>query len=710
MSGKRSRAQYEADLQAQQSPFVAFGTPLPPRDPDVRDDGSYVPVWKQEVRDERGLKRLHGAFTGGFSAGYFNTVGSKEGWTPSTFISSRTNRKKDEPKAAQQRPEDFMDEEDIADAEDARRVQTAEGFAGLGSTQDDEVRRGGLLDLFRVEGETIGVKLLKKMGWKEGQGVGPKVRRKARLDGVERPGDDANATHLFAPENTHMISFIRKNDHKGLGFDGETKLSSSLVGISDAIKSDDEDDDRGLLAPKISKKKRLKTGGIGIGILNDTGSDDEDPYEIGPRISYNKVIGGDKKKKKPVNGAVNPLLKSKPVFISKKVAMAKVSAGLRKCHDGRLPLDGFILSTNDEFSSVIQSVGKYGPPKIPEGWKSAKQPKAGYQNAAYLSTAEAAKASKLDPKARASILGEAALPGKSVFDFLSAAARDRLAAASGKSNLPAALGEIPEGYSMTEEERQRDFLAQIPKVDKYTAEAALSRGASGFMPYGEDEAKRTRYRTYLEYQAGSYPVAPNKPLGVTRDDWLKELREFANCAQIFKPMSGMMATRFTSSTTAPKLASDAPDSSAPESLLSKPAPKPEDPAEQAAKLGMYGPMTRSSQTWYPTRLLCKRFNVKPPAHVQPGATEHDERSGPKNMAPDLVSKTAIDDMMRQSGGFNPNWNERPMESRPAEPAPVDVEEKKEVVVDAERNEALEGQRAGEAVFKAIFGDDSDDDE
>lgn len=74
MSGKRSRATYEADLQAQQSPYVAFGTPLPPLDPDVRDDGSYVPVWKQEVRDERGLKRLHGAFTGGFSAGYASNV------------------------------------------------------------------------------------------------------------------------------------------------------------------------------------------------------------------------------------------------------------------------------------------------------------------------------------------------------------------------------------------------------------------------------------------------------------------------------------------------------------------------------------------------------------------------------------------------------------------------------------------------------------
>ncbi|KAH7380930.1 hypothetical protein BKA64DRAFT_727629 [Cadophora sp. MPI-SDFR-AT-0126] len=707
MSGKRSRANFEADLQAHQSPFVMFGTPLPPLDPDVRDDGSYVPVWKQEVRDERGLKRLHGAFTGGFSAGYYNTVGSKEGWTPSTFVSSRTNRKKDEPKPAQQRPEDFMDEEDIADAEDARRVQTAEGFAGLGSTQDDATRRGAFIDLFRVEGETIGVKLLKKMGWKEGQGVGPKVRRRARLDGVDKHADDTDTTHLFAPENTHMISFIRKNDHKGLGFDGEPKLSSNHGAGSMTPMSDDEDDDgRGLLAPKIVKKKKKSIrGGIGIGILNDTGSDDEDPYEVGPKISYNRVIGGDKKKKKSAKGTINPLLSSKPVFISKKAAMAKAAIGFRKCHDGRLPLDGFILSSKDEFSSVSQSTGDYEAPKIPEGWKSSKVPKYGEENKSYLSTADAAKASKLDPKSRASILGEAALPGKSVFDFLSPAARDRLVSASGKSNLPAALGEIPTGYSMTEEERQKDLLAQIPKVDKYTADAALSRGASGFMPYGEDEAKRSRYRAYLEMQAGTNPALPEKNPGVSKDDWLKELREFANCAQIFKPMSGMMATRFTSSTTAPKLASDALDST---SLLSKPAPKVEDPAEQAAKLGMYGPMTRSSQEWYPSRLLCKRFNVKPPAHVQPGATDHGEENvAPRKSAPDIVSQSSIDEMMRES--YHQRHHGAGNKTTDPVPAPVEVP-KEVVVVDAERNDALEGQKAGEAVFKAIFGDDSDDDD
>lgn len=74
---KRTRTTYEnTELRAD---FVVYGTPLPRLDSNIRDDGSFVPIWKQEVTDEKGRKRLHGAFTGGFSAGYFNTVGSKEG-------------------------------------------------------------------------------------------------------------------------------------------------------------------------------------------------------------------------------------------------------------------------------------------------------------------------------------------------------------------------------------------------------------------------------------------------------------------------------------------------------------------------------------------------------------------------------------------------------------------------------------------------------
>ena len=45
------------------------------------DEGRKEPVSMQDIqaRDSKGRPRFHGAFTGGFSAGYFNTVGSKEG-------------------------------------------------------------------------------------------------------------------------------------------------------------------------------------------------------------------------------------------------------------------------------------------------------------------------------------------------------------------------------------------------------------------------------------------------------------------------------------------------------------------------------------------------------------------------------------------------------------------------------------------------------
>ena len=46
----------------------------------------------QEVTDAEGRRRFHGAFTGGYSAGFYNTVGSLEGWEPKTFKSSREQR------------------------------------------------------------------------------------------------------------------------------------------------------------------------------------------------------------------------------------------------------------------------------------------------------------------------------------------------------------------------------------------------------------------------------------------------------------------------------------------------------------------------------------------------------------------------------------------------------------------------------------------
>ena len=41
-----------------------------------------------KAKDPMGNTRWKGAFTGGFEAGYKNTCGSKDGWAPSSFVSS----------------------------------------------------------------------------------------------------------------------------------------------------------------------------------------------------------------------------------------------------------------------------------------------------------------------------------------------------------------------------------------------------------------------------------------------------------------------------------------------------------------------------------------------------------------------------------------------------------------------------------------------
>ena len=613
-----------------------------------------------------------------------------------------------------------MDEEDLADAEESKKVQTQAAFAGLGTTADGGTRAAGLMGLFRTEGDTMGMNLLRRMGWKEGQGIGPKVRRQARLD-LRSDTNDESGTHLFAPENVPMISFVRKSDHRGLGFAGETRLTpvGLSAGTSGANDSEEDDEDHGIGKsgrPKFTlttgRKKERDTGrgGIGVGVLNDTGSDDEDPYEVGPRISYNRVIGGDKKKKKAAV-SINPTLKAKPTFIpSRKLALSKVALGLRKCHDGRLPLEGFIFAKEpDPLTSGITTEGKYPPPEIPPDWMSSRQPKSQTDAAGYVSTSDAAKASALDPKSRAALLGEKQLPGKSVFDFMSAEARERLASATGRADLPPARGEVPAGHALSEADRLQELLGRIPKLGKEAAIAAISRGAGANAPYANDESKRSRYISFLEYEAGFKPTPGQQPAKLKSEEWVRELHEFYNCARIFKPMTGFMASRFTTSTTKPGVGSGGdPGGTA---LLSKPAPKPQDPAEEAAKLGMFGPMTRSVIDFYPTRLVCKRFNVNPPAHVQPD--DYPAPPQPGKAKYDATPQFGVyqeaepsrQEPLQVELGSSSAFSSAPREKEDVSTQPPALEK---AMVDASRNEALEGKRAGEDVFKAIFGDSDDE--
>jgi G patch domain-containing protein 1 len=419
-----------------------------------------------------------------------------------------------------------MDEEDLREAEDSRHLETADEFAGFGTEQDPR-QRDALIDLFRPPVDTVGIRLLKVMGWRE----------KSNADAVE-------------------IRVPPKHDRKGLGYDDEG--DSTFI---EGIKPKDQDEQHqnefaGLRdSARVNKATKAKKGAFGVGVLNDTGSDEEDPYAMGPDIAYNRAIGAEKKQRKKARAGVtaaNPKLKSKPVFLSKK--LTNMHGALRRCHDGRLPPDGFVLADDlDAMASLSLQAEKYKPPEVPPNWKSTFAPDTNVDDST-PSAAEVQKTSVHTAKSRANALGEDQLPGKSVFDFISPAARDRLAYASGRSNLPPGLGEAPTNGAVELGKRpEEDLQDLVPKLEQSIAIQALQRGNSGWMPYAEDAMKRQRYKAYLEIRAGlrqedGFDKLPPRAEGMSKDGWVVEMQEFARAAHVFKPVTGDMATRFTSST------------------------------------------------------------------------------------------------------------------------------------------------------------------
>ena len=597
-----------------------------------------------------------------------------------------------------------MDEEDLAEAAEKQTLQTHESFAGLGTSDQDERHPNAVLDLFRPQNETIGVQLLRKMGWRDGQGIGPKLRRRAI---VEEHGNDAETgQHTFAPTNSKMIQFNRKDDRKGLGYQTEARLGGQH---NPRIGEDSEEDSVSVIKPRIQSKSGKQTyvprpAAFGVGVLNDDGSDDEDPYSTGPRISYNKTIGGHKKngpstgtKSVVVKGAAKPLGKSKQGVLVKKT---QVSDRVRKCHDGRVPLHGFLLAQPLASLSLGED-DRFAPPTVPDDWQPLNRVlQEGVAQTMYQSTADVTKASQLDAKGRAEILGETQLPGKSVFDFMSAAARNRLAASSKNEYLPPGRGEkgpaaVADNTNTTE--------VDIPSVDKRTAQEALRRGAVASLR-NADESKRRRFESYLQYQAELRNAPPSATPQISGAQWATELDEFMKAARAFKPMSGLMASRFTSAGV-----SKPSDDSLKQELSHRPA-KPKDAAEEAASMGMFGPMTRSQHHFMPTRLVCKRFNVRLPPHVDgPESNPPSMTSSVAGSAKELVSSETLERMRKEQPlpftQHSPTLEVRGTAEIRLEPQ---AESTECADIDASRNEALESERACEEVFRAVFGDEDSD--
>jgi len=175
------------------------------------------------------------------------------GWTLTTFKSSRGTRTK----AAQARPEGFVDEGDLNEATEVQNVETTTGFSGIGSTEEELGRRVrqvtplGLPTPGPAVQDTIGAKLLKRVGWKEGQVIGSNVQGKAAIDGAM---ENTGKNYSFAPAEGAVVRLKRKNDAKGLGYVGEDRRPK---GKESAIER------------PAAKAEKRKGDGFEVGALNN---------------------------------------------------------------------------------------------------------------------------------------------------------------------------------------------------------------------------------------------------------------------------------------------------------------------------------------------------------------------------------------------------------------------------------------------------------
>ncbi|KOB72560.1 G patch domain containing 1 [Operophtera brumata] len=207
---------------------IRYGTPLEPYEEDeVPSKRKYQEPADQYAVDSNGRRRFHGAFTGGFSAGFGNTVGSQEGWTPQHFKSSRLE------KASVSTSSEFT----------GQKRQRPRGF------QDGPIPGEPVLGhLLRAVHETAAVRMLRSMGWRAGQGTGDRLPRREKRRAADRhkvygcymppelrpkevsENEDSSDSEidyetLFAPDDYEPYILSQKSDRFGLGYKGLSRHS-----------------------------------------------------------------------------------------------------------------------------------------------------------------------------------------------------------------------------------------------------------------------------------------------------------------------------------------------------------------------------------------------------------------------------------------------------------------------------------------------------
>jgi len=181
-----------------------------------------------------GRRRFHGAFTGGFSAGYFNTCGSEEGFVPREYVSTSKKRKA----TSQILLSDLMDEEDLAMNRELLSVRPEYDVnkkAKLYRTQGSHFGFELSATIMSNSESTLGDKILQKWGWRPGKSIGKrrKIVRPDTKKEVEVFVDDPMLRHPTIKENMYGLGYARdaldKNREHNRNLDRQQEVTDRKI-------------------------------------------------------------------------------------------------------------------------------------------------------------------------------------------------------------------------------------------------------------------------------------------------------------------------------------------------------------------------------------------------------------------------------------------------------------------------------------------------
>ncbi|XP_012543172.2 G patch domain-containing protein 1 homolog [Monomorium pharaonis] len=594
--------------------YATFGVPLDPLDEENIPRKKPVTIEDQYAYDAQGRRRFHGAFTGGFSAGYFNTVGTRDGWRPQQFKSSR-NSKAD---GIVQRPEDFMDEEDTSLFGIAPKgIRATSDYADHGQKgkKRERISQEGpipgtpiLKELLKPIKETVGIVLLKKMGWKPGQGVGSRLTKKEKQkiklhneklklirdnsEMVESSSEDSNddSTDItFAPDDYEPFRCKPKDNYFGIGYSGldRRKVLSGHINLFDTPAFCVQD-----------KNKKLSIHGqaFGVGAFE---VDDEDIYEKEDMSRYDFALGPERKAKtrwsqdgpsSSQTDCLDGFVRAKERLESKKIFKCpELPKNFTPVHAIRKSRFYPPIATSIENSKRREPLNATDRARILEDSdERSKKPQTPSSTsvASNIISKTLNLHGKQQTEERKKLESQQKEKGNSWLDKLNAKNFVKGGIVGTEQNDMGNLKKL--------EDFKKSFLAQS-STDKSIESDYLNKSETKKL-FLSDPDKQKRFEQYLIFSKNDerHKFESIQPLSMTDWEREQECEEFEQAAKLERS-NNYMVDKFVHS------ADHLTDQTDPEKDI-----------KEAVRLKMFGKLTRQRSEWKPASIVCKRFNIPEP--------------------------------------------------------------------------------------------------